>query len=699
MPVGTLSYAIGAIAFSIMLVLLFTRWRGRLRGALLVAACGASVAWCLTLASFSHFGFPGLGWLYAVEALRGAAWMMLLLAFLDGNREHAEAGSGVPGYARWMVHAVWAGAFLYAVGTALLAPEAQEWMQLNLGAGILVALAGLMLVEQLYRNLASERRYAMKYLCIAVGAMFAYDLYIFADGLLFHALDPALWQARGAINALIVPVLGIAIARNPDSSRALVISRRLAFYSTTLAAVGVYLLAMAAGGYYVRIAGGTWGAVVQIVFFFGAAVILMAALFSGQARASLKVLLTKHFYTYKYDYREEWLRLSKILLAPNAQVPLPQRALTAVAEIVESPLGGLWLRGESSFVPAGGDMAGTDSPIIALDDPLAAFMAEREWIVQLDEIDADPALYDGLALPTWLAQEKRAWLIVPLLQETELLGLIVLARPRAEHNVTWEDLDLLKTVGRQVAGVLAQNEAAQQLAQTQQFEAYNRLTAFIMHDLKNLIAQQSLVVGNAARHKDNPEFIEDAISTVENSVARMNHLLEQLQRGHLAAMPSRLDMESICEEVCATCSPRGPHVTLIVEDEPLMVEAARESLAMVLGHVVRNAQDAAGQSGEVSLTLRREGQFAVAEIEDNGEGMDEQFLRERLFKPFESTKGSKGMGIGAYQTREFARAAGGDVSVSSTAGVGTRFVVRLPLTETYAQVQTESAMQANGAVV
>ena len=553
----------------------------------------------------------------------------------------------------------------------------------------LIALTGLVLVEQLYRNTAAERRWSVKHLCLGLGGMFAYDLYLYADGLLFRQVDVELWSARGAINALIVPLLGLAAARNPRWSLDLSLSRRLAFYTTGLAAVGVYLLAMAGGGYYLRYYGGSWGAIAQIVFLFVAVLTLLVALFSGRVRAQWKVLLSKHFFRYKYDYREEWLRLIQILFAAPSNEGLPQRALNAVADLVESPLAGLWLERVGAYVPVAGDLAGPDSPAVPCESAMVRYLASDQWIIDVPEYRAGHSRYRELELPPWLLAEARAWLVLPLLLDARLLGFVVLARPRAMRTLDWEDFALLKTVGRQLAGVLAQHEASQALAETRQFEAYNRLTAFIMHDLKNLIAQQSLVVKNAARHKDNPQFVEDAIRTVDNSVQRMSRLLEQLRRGEAASQPRRTCLLAVAEDVVASCAQRRPQPVLDVADKTLEVISQPERLALVLSHVIGNAQDATPPTGRVTVTLRRESDRAVIEVSDNGCGMDEQFVRERLFRPFDTTKGSKGMGIGAYQTREFVRASGGDVQVHSQPGTGTRFIIRLPLAGASANMPDE----------
>ena len=312
------------------------------------------------------------------------------------------------------------------------------------------------------------------------------------------------------------------------------------------------------------------------------------------------------------------------------------------------------------------------------DSPLAHFLQEREWVIDLVHWRRDPARYDNLSLPNWLASQTRAWLVVPLMQENQMLGFVVLMGSQPLGKLTWEDTDLLKTVGRQVASYLAQHQAAQALAQARQFDAYHRLTAFIMHDLKNLIAQQSLVVQNAARHKNNPAFIEDVIRTVDNSVTRMNQLLDQLQRGESQARPRRTALRDILAELIGKQGSLQPVPNLQVLDDDIDVLADPQGLAAVLGHVVRNAQEATARDGHVQVRLRREGASAIVEIEDNGAGMEPAFVSERLFRPFDSTKGSKGMGIGAYQVREFVRAAGGDVHVRSTLGKGTTFRIALP---------------------
>ena len=268
---------------------------------------------------------------------------------------------------------------------------------------------------------------------------------------------------------------------------------------------------------------------------------------------------------------------------------------------------------------------------------------------------------------------------MPLLLPDSLLGFIVLEKPHAPHRLTWEDTDLLRIVGKQVAGFLAQDMAAQSLLEARQFQAYNRLTTFIMHDLKNLIAQQSLVVKNAAKYKHDPKFVEDAIATIDNSVQRMNRLLSELNRGESEGSASRVELNRLLRQVVESCGHRLPKASFETDIDDLHVMARENRLATIVGHLIRNAQEATPKDGKVVVRLCMGEGNAVVEIKDTGEGMDAAFVRERLFKPFDTTKGSKGMGIGVYQAREVVRMTGGELLVASTPGEGTCIRIVLPI--------------------
>jgi putative PEP-CTERM system histidine kinase len=261
-----------------------------------------------------------------------------------------------------------------------------------------------------------------------------------------------------------------------------------------------------------------------------------------------------------------------------------------------------------------------------------------------------------------------------------LIGFIVLARSPAQPHFNWEDSDLIKTAGRQAAVHLAQLEASQALVEARQFEACSRLTAYVMHDLKNLIAQLSLVVTNAARHKANPQFMEDAINTVDNSVQKMNRLLAHLQSDNLQPQEAEdIELCALLGDVVKTMSNGRPVPSLDCQAEGIPLNADRDRFAAIIGHLIRNAQDATPDDGQIIVRLFKGASHAIIEVQDTGHGMDKEFIQNRLFRPFDSTKGKSGMGIGAYESRDYVKKLGGDIEVISRVGEGTMFRVRLPI--------------------
>ncbi len=541
------------------------------------------------------------------------------------------------------------------------------------------ALAGIALIEQLYRNATDTRRWAIKYFCLGLGALFAYDFYLYSEGLLFSHLDPQVWAARGIANALVVPLLAVSAARNPQWSLNVHVSRRMVFHTATLMGAGIYLLLMAAAGYYIRYFGGSWGGVLQSVFLFGALVILAVVVFSGAMRARLKVFLSKHFFSYKYDYREEWLQFTRTL-SEGEPTAVRERALRAVAGLVDSPGAALFLaQDDGAFAFAGHWNLALPPESLPADHPLCRFLRERQWVIHLDEYARFPDRYGDLVLPSWLESRKDVWLVVPLMVHEDLIGFMALARPRSERGFNWEDSDLLKTAGRQAAAHLAQAAALDALAQARQFEAFNRFSAFVVHDLKNVVAQLSLMLKNAEKHKHNPEFQEDMLATVDHAVQKMSRLLTQLRAGYQTAQGAALvNLRELLGQVVAEKSAYRPRPRFEAEGAEAWVLAERERLARVLGHLVQNAIEATPETGSVEVRLGVQGPNAVITVRDTGRGMDEGFVRTQLFRPFSSTKAA-GMGVGAYECREYVRELKGDIQVDSRPGAGSTFTVSLPL--------------------
>ena len=382
--------------------------------------------------------------------------------------------------------------------------------------------------------------------------MFGYDLYMYASALLFGRIDADVWVARGLGNALVLPFIAIATARNTGWTIDLHLSRGAVFHSTALLVSGVFLLAIAGAGYIVRYFGGDWGRALQIELLFAAVVVGTLVATSGRFRSRLKVFVSKHFFSYRYDYREEWLRFTRTLSTDSGAVRSGERAIQALADLVESPAGALWLADErEGFRPAARlNMPPVDAPL-EKNAPLSTFLARTGWIVVLPEFAEHPSRYAQLEVPPWLGSLPNAWLVVPLSTGQQLVGFVVLLDPRTPVEVDWEVRDLLKVAAHAAAAYLQQLNATEALLEARKFDAFNRMSAFVVHDLKNLVAQLSLMLRNAERHRDNPEFQRDMLDTVAHVVSRMNALMLQLRIGHHAGREraARSSSRRSCERV------------------------------------------------------------------------------------------------------------------------------------------------------
>jgi len=679
---GAWGYALAALCYLALALLLLTSWRGRLQGGLLVAVCLLSAVWAAML-SYSLANALPLSIVHIwLELLRDGAVLLFLYKVLTIDRVRPGSTDvrfrGL-GYA---IIAVWLGLALLHGGNWFAGQSLLELLGYDprLAGHLVLALAGLVLVEQLFRNTPLQQRWAIKYLCLGLGGLFAYDFFLYANAVMFQSLDPQLWDARGFIHLLVVPLIAVSAARNPQWSLEVFVSRRVVFHSAAVLGAGFYLLLMALGGYAIRYFGGSWGGLAQVIFLFGAGLLLFALMFSGQLRARMRVFLSKHFFNYKYDYRDEWLKFIGALASEEPGPGLGIHVLQAMAAIVDSPGGVLWVfDNDSARFELGVESNATGRPIIAADDPFVAYLRQKEWLFDLNEYEKTPEVYEGLELPEWLVAIERAWLVIPLFQNKRLTGLMLLLQPRAARQINWEDRDLLKTVATQAASYLALSQASVELANARQFEAFNRLSAYVVHDLKNVIGQLSLVVANSKKFGHKQAFVDDAFATVENSVNKMQRMLMQLRQGRESQQSSTaIKLLPLIEAVIQQCSEKSPVPVLTGGGAQMSVVAEQDRLAAVVEHVLQNAQDATPADGKIELRLISDEQNAVIEIEDSGGGMDEQFIRERLFRPFDTTKGNAGMGIGAYECREFVRGLGGDVRVKSEPGAGTVFQLYIP---------------------
>jgi putative PEP-CTERM system histidine kinase len=684
------SAALGALAFALLAAIVTAAPKRTDLRRYLIAASSGTALWFALIVGYLTSGprqAELLSMVQLAELCRDVLWLAFVARLLSGIGELR--------YRRQLRGAVAAVALLtLALGTLLLAPSSlanllalDPWQvrKLYFLFALGVSLVGLVLVEQVFRNSASGARWAIKHLCFGIGLIFALDFYLYADAVLFNRLDAPVWAARGIVNALAVPMIALSVSRNRDWDLGIFVSRHVVFHGVTLTAAGLYLVLMAAAGYYIQLFGGEWGRALRIAFIGASLLVLLSLFFSVQLRSRLRMFLARHFYRNKYEYGEEWLKftqaLSRTTLAPSS---LNNTVLNAIADIVDSP-GGLLLE----KLPSGGfavaatlNLYETASVEIPASSPfLGALEVSGEvWRVDGgDEIEGERREL----LPDELRELPRAAYIVPILFRNELLAILVLAQTRSNQQLDIEDYDLLATVARQAASYLALLRATDALSEARQFETFNRLSAFLVHDLKNVVAQLSLITRNAERHGQNPEFVADAFQTVGDAVGKMNRMLASLRQMHTDVVVD--EMFDLCEVARAAVAAKAealPSPSLqVTADGPVPIRGARDRLLSVIEHLLQNAVEATPETGAITVGLARRGDRAYLTLTDTGCGMDREFINTRLFKPFDTTKGKAGMGIGAYESRHVISSMKGELLVESEPGSGTCFTVVLPLAD------------------
>jgi putative PEP-CTERM system histidine kinase len=558
--------------------------------------------------------------------------------------------------------------------------DPSRWM---LFSSMAQSVYGLVLLEQIFRNVEEDSRWNVKPLCLGLAGVFLFDLYIFSQAVLFNSLDQDALSIRGGVYALVAPLLLLSSTRRSDWIQKIRLSPKAAFHSATLLIAGLYLLFISGVGYYIRYFGGDWGRALQLGLVFLALILLMVLALSGSMRAKLRVSVGKHFFRYRYDYREEWLRFTSALSVGDSPHTMGQQVVRGLADMLESPGGGLWMQskdGGQLTQVAHWNFPATNEQV-AISSSLCQFLVSSGWVVNLEEFRSFPRRYGGLALPEWLRNSAAAWLVVPLFVGDDLIGFAILATPRTHIDVNWEINDLLKTAGRQAASFLAQMQATETLLEVRKFDSFNRMSAFVVHDLKNIVTQLSLMMKNAKRLSGNPEFQQDMLATVDNSLDRMRQLMLQLREG--ATPPGKafgVNLDEIFKRISGIALGRDRVLEIEVKSN-VLARGHEERLERIIGHVVQNAFDATDASGRVWISLDRVDGQAQITVGDTGKGMTPEFVQNRLFKPFQTTK-SAGMGIGAYESFQYVQELGGKIDVKSEPNVGTTVTIQLPLFET-----------------
>jgi putative PEP-CTERM system histidine kinase len=661
------SHALAALLFA---GLAFAQLRERAdslpRIAFLVALV-TSALWALAMAGIGHADIITR----VAESCRNIAWLIFMFALLrrDPLARTDRAVATIYG----VVIAVALAGIVLTVTQIDYVEAGTGPVTVRILLRMMVAVGALVLVHHLYSVVAPAARGGIRLAVAALAATWSADLVLYATCYASADWPAEMFAARGLVAAAVVPLLAVAVHRNGDWS--LNISRTVTWQSLTLVALMVYAVATFVVISMIDAFGGGYARVVQTAFVFGSAAALLALLSSPMVKAWLRVMVAKHLFRHRYDYRAEWTRFTGTLGAPGeGEPPLEERIVKAVADVTDSPAGLLLaVETDGALSLAASWRWSAPVPAAIAGEALATYLIESGRIVELDTVRSGRT--DGVelaAVPQWLVDLPSTWAIVPLIHLNELMGAIVLVRPPIDRSLDWEDFDLLRIAGRQVASYLAEARAHEALADARQFDEFNRRFAFILHDVKNLVSQLSLVARNAERHADNPAFRADMVATLNDSAGRMNDLLARLSQHHSgrADDPVPTELLPLAERVARRVSTHRVTVTG-ARDAVAMVDPAR--LEQALGHLIQNAVEASSSDATVTVAVGR----TSIDVIDQGIGMSATFVRDRLFRPFVSTKAG-GFGVGAFEARQLIQAMDGQISVASREGEGTRFTITMP---------------------
>jgi putative PEP-CTERM system histidine kinase len=665
-PTIVLLHGACALVYAVLAALILARPPISRTGSWLAFACAITAVWAATFAlSWQHPASRLVGWL---EVGRAGAWYAFIFHLyrrsVAANEQIATAFKTMGLLAVLML--VCAPLVEWLAGPA--SPSVESVITaMRLG----IAVCNVLLLENLYFNTPPDSRWHINLLCVALGGMFLYDLVLYADGVLFHRLSFALVEGRAPAIILAAPLIAVASVRNRRWAVDIHVSRDVVFHTFTLIGSGIFLLAIALIGELFRHVGSEWGSVVETSMIFAALLAIAVTLTSGSARSRIRSIVVENFFSNRYDYRREWMRCIDALTAPEAFVALHKRAIRAAAEVVDSPAGVLFVRPprDVAFQWAGSWNMPAVTASVPPGHPMVALFRDGDWIVGLEEhADAE----------AWFPELPRCWVVIPLNHFGDLIGFVVLARSRAQFKLDREAYDLLRVVGREIASRVAEQRAMQVLTQTQQLREYSQRFAFVIHDIKNVSGQLSMLLTNAEVYADNPEFQRDMLATVRASVGKITRLLSRLQaerqeRDHALITPAErlrdlIDMFQMTRRRDIVFDDHGGSAGAAIDPD---------SFDTVVTHLLNNAIEASDVNTSIEIALRVEAPGIVVDIVDHGAGMNAEFVRDELFRPLRTTKGG-GHGIGAFQARELLRDAGGDLVVISKTGIGTTMRLILP---------------------
>ncbi|HHG83251.1 MAG TPA: hypothetical protein ENJ82_00755 [Bacteroidetes bacterium] len=407
---------------------------------------------------------------------------------------------------------------------------------------------------------------------------------------------------------------------------------------------------------------------------------------SGKIRRRIHFYISTHFYVNKYEYRDEWLALSRYLqgaLTESEVVNALRQVLMGslyTAEIY------IWLGDSKNGYR---QVSTPETPwqhskvnSLKSTSPLISYIESHSHF-HLQEKETDSA---------WHAVQKDAGafltslnlkLITPISVGNQLAGLIGLGPEYTGGQYGHDDFDLLTVLGSQTASALLAVRMAEELAHSREQQAWSRLSAFVLHDIKNAAAMLSMLQENAPAHIHEPEFQQDMLELVDDTLRRMSRVEQRLLtlKDEITPTLQEFDLGVALQKSCERLQNKLPGMEIKVESrDVILLHSDQNLLFSVLENLLLNAFQARRQGGiaQIKAYLMENRKQLRMEISDNGPGIEQELLPEALFEPFTSMK-KGGSGIGLWQVKKVLNSLGGDIVTANNPAGGALFIIQLPL--------------------
>ena len=530
---------------------------------------------------------------------------------------------------------------------------------------------GLVQLERTFAGLHQLQRWSVKLEVVGSGLLLAAFALYFSQNLLYRSINLTFLGIRsGAITVALVLFCYSRLFRSYNSTLAL--SRGIAHRSFVLLLVGGYLIVLGIVGEGLRYLNIADAQLLFFIILLVGSLVLAGVFLSEKLRRKLKVILHKNFYQSKYDYREQWEKFASKI---TTEAPLPEiqaSILDLYCETLACKGAGFYLRDPdtNTYALTAKFNFRRDWRIFDSNDQLITKLRRRDWIINLREPNPD---LDGSLVESFT--DINAFLVIPLHFDEELEGFIVLGEQiNTGEELTFEDYDLLRMLARQTIAIIQGMRLSHQLSATRELAAIGKVSTFVLHDLKNQVSGLSLLLENARSYLADPEFQQDMLDTVSNTVDNMKGLITRLK--NLKEKPQLIletvDLKKIIDDAVGTVGGE-----IAATGENARIDADEEEIYKVVLNLLINAKEASVDRAPIHLEYGQEDGLVFIHVTDKGCGMSAQFIKDRLFKPFETTK-KHGFGIGLYQCKQIIESHRGRIIVESSQGEGTKFSIFLP---------------------